>query len=91
MTEDGFVSRLVQVWQGSSLTWKEGYQQAPAKVCAAVEPLTFSGAAKLLVAMATDYLGAVQQRNGRRDVNDALASLRVSVARLNAIDVSLNG
>lgn len=43
-------------------------------------------AVKLMAAMATDYLAAVQQRNNRTDVNDALASLRIAVAMLNAVD-----
>jgi hypothetical protein len=89
--EGRYVSRLVAQWQSLALTRKAEYLQSPERVCAAVEPLTIPEAVKLLVAVATDQFTAVQRRNDRTDVNDALASLRAAVAMLDAVEDSLDG
>jgi len=61
------------------------------KVRQAIEPLTPPDAAKVLAAVATDVMTAVQPRNDRADVNDACAALRTAIALLEAVDPNLEG
>jgi hypothetical protein len=86
-----YVNRRIEEWRSSSAPWQREYHSAVDSVRAAVEPLTLPEAAKLLAAMSTDFVAAVQQRNNRPDVNDAFAALRVAVALLGAIEGSLDG
>jgi hypothetical protein len=53
-----------------------------------IEPLILPDAAKVLTAIATDLMTAVQTRNDRADVNDACAALRAAIALLEAVDQS---
>ncbi len=57
----------------------------------AIEPLILPDAAKILAAIATDVMTAVQRRNQRADVNDACAALRTAIALLEAVDPNLDG
>ena len=57
----------------------------------AIEPLILPDAAKVLTAIATDVMTAVQSRNNRADVNDACAALRTAIALLEAVDPNLDG
>ena len=56
-----------------------------------IEPVGLPVAAKILTAIATDVMTAVQSRNNRPDVNEACAALRSAIARLEAVDPSLDG
>ena len=86
-----YVGQLLESWQNSPMPWRKNNLRAADDVRAAVEPLVLLDAARLFVAMAADYLGLVQRRNDRADVNDALAALRTALAKVNAIDDSLDG
>ena len=57
----------------------------------AIEPLILPDAAKVLTAIATDVMTAVQSRNNRPDVNDACAALRTAIAALEAVGPNLDG
>lgn len=57
----------------------------------AIEPLILPDAAKILTAIATDVMTAVQSRNNRQDVNDACAALRTAIALLEGVEPNLNG
>ena len=56
-----------------------------------VDPMILPDAAKLLVAVATDIVTAIQTRNDRPDVRAAVASLHACLAVLQAIDGNLDG
>lgn len=66
-------------------------QKATDAVRGSVVPLILPDAAKLLVAVATDIVTAIQTRNDRPDVRAAVASLHASLAVLQAIGGDLNG
>jgi hypothetical protein len=53
--------------------------------------LILPDAAKVLVAIATDVMTAVQKRNDRRDVNEACAALLAAIAALEAVGPNLDG
>ena len=57
----------------------------------AIEPLILPDAAKVLTAIATDVITAVQSRNNRPDVKDACAALRAAIAALEAVEPDLDG
>ena len=57
----------------------------------AVAPMIGPDAASLLVAVATDIVKGIQSRNDRPDVGAAVASLRASLAVLQAVDGNLDG
>jgi|RhiMethySRZTD1v2_1073278.scaffolds.fasta_scaffold512023_1 hypothetical protein len=56
-----------------------------------IEPVGLPVAAKILTAIATDVMSAVQSRNNRPDVNEACAALQTAIARLEAVDPNLDG
>lgn len=56
-----------------------------------VESMILPDGAKMLVAVATDIVTAIQTRNDRPDVRAAVASLHASLAVLQAIDGNLDG
>jgi hypothetical protein len=64
---------------------------AVAKIRRAIEPLILPDAAKLLIAITTDVMTAIQTRNDRTDVNDACAALRTAIAMIAAVDPDLQG
>lgn len=66
-------------------------QRAANAVRESVELMILPDAAKLLVAVATDIVTAIQTRNDRPDVQAAVASLHASLAVLQAIDGNLDG
>jgi len=55
-----------------------------------IEPVGLPVAAKILTAIATDVMTAVQSRNNRPDVNEACAALQTAIARLEAVDPNLD-
>jgi len=57
----------------------------------AIEPLILPDAAKVLAAIATDVMTAVEKRNSRADVNDACAAMRRAIALLEEVDPNLDG
>jgi hypothetical protein len=57
----------------------------------AIEPLILPDAAKVLTAIATDVMTAIQKRNDRRDVSDACAALRTAIAALETVGPNLDG
>jgi len=57
----------------------------------AIEPLILPDAAKVLAAIATDAMTAVQSRNNRADVKDACDALRKAIIMLEAVDPHLDG
>ena len=86
------------VWENShvdqlhSLFDRKGRAQTVANdVRRAIEPLILPDAAKVLTAIATDVMTAVQKRNGRPDVNDACTALRTAIAALEAVSPNLDG
>jgi hypothetical protein len=56
-----------------------------------VESMILPDGAKMLVAVATDIVTAIQTRNDRPDVRAAVASLHACLAVLQAIDGNLDG
>lgn len=71
---------------------REGEVQTVAMdVRRAIEPLILPDAAKVLTAIATDVMTALQKRNNRPDVNDACAALRAAIAALEAVGPNLDG
>jgi hypothetical protein len=65
---------------------KQSHEDIAGEFRAAIGSPTLPAAAKLCVAMATDYLSALQLRNDVVEVNDALASLRITTNMLRALD-----
>ena len=57
----------------------------------AIEPLILPDAAKILVAIATDVVTAIEKRNNRKDVNAACAALRKAITALEAVNPNLDG
>jgi hypothetical protein len=84
--EKSYVGRLRTLFD------RKGHvQKVVEEVRRAVEPLILPDAAKVLAAIATDVMTAVQTRNNRADVNDACAALRTAIALLEAVDPDLDG
>jgi hypothetical protein len=86
------------VWKNSyvnelrTLYGKKGQvQEAVEDVRRAIEPLILPDAAKVLAAIATDLMTAVQKRNNRADVNEACAALRSAMTLLEEVDPNLDG
>ena len=86
------------VWENShvdqlhTLFDRKGHVQTVVKdIRRAIEPLILPDAAKVLTAIATDVMTAVQRRNNRPDVNDACAALRTAIAALEAVGPNLDG
>lgn len=80
------------VWENSCVD--QVFNSSHPKVQAvreSVESLILPDAARLLVAVATDIVTAIQARNDRPDVRAAVASLRASLAVLQAIEGNLDG
>lgn len=66
-------------------------QTVTSAVRKSVESMILPDAAKMLVAVATDIVTAIESRNDRPDVRAAVASLHASLAVLQAIDDNLAG
>jgi hypothetical protein len=84
--ENSYVDRLQTLFD------RKGHaQEVVDDVRRAIEPLILPDAAKILAAIATDVMTAVQRRNQRADVNDACAALQTAIALLEAVDPNLDG
>lgn len=86
------------VWENShvdrlqTLFDRKGHVQVVVQdIRRAIEPLILPDAAKVLTAVATDVMTAVQSRNNRADVNEACAALRMAIRLLEAVDPNLDG
>jgi hypothetical protein len=84
--ENSYVDRL-QTLSGR----KTKVQKAVEDIRQAVEPLILPDAAKILTAIATDVMTAVEKRNRRADVQKACAALKRAIIILEAIDGNLHG
>jgi hypothetical protein len=84
--ENSYVDRLRTLYDH-----KGQVQKIATEIRQAVEPLSLPDAAKVLTAIATDLMAAVQTRNNRADVNDACGALRTAIALLEAVDPNLDG
>lgn len=66
-------------------------QKVTEEIRASVASMIGPDAAQMLVAVAADIVTGIQSRNDRPDVRAAIASLRASLAVLQAIDGNLDG
>ena len=84
------------IWENSCVdqlfnSSNSNVQKVTSAVRESVESMILPDAAKMLVAVATDVVTAIQSRNDRPDVRAAVASLHASLAVLQAIDGNLQG
>ena len=82
--ENSFVDKL-------QLRGRRNTEPVVDEVRRAIEPLIAPDQAKILVAIATDVMTAVQTRNQIADVEDACRALRAALALLQAVDGNLDG
>lgn len=89
---------MPSVWENSNVTKlqtlfgkKHQIDKSVQDVRKAIEPLIGPDSAKILVAIATDVMTGVQERNDRADVNAACAVLQAALQTLEAIGPNLDG